>query len=112
MRSREISFAVLVFSLAASPVAAKVHSWVGPSMGGLWSTAANWTNGVPTSNEPEVGGTEVVFGSNVQSTDNIAGLVINEIHFTGGGNNVSGTTAPSFRTSRGGRANNPPPTRT
>jgi len=96
MRSREISFAAFVFLLVASPAAAKVHSWVGPSMGGLWSTAANWTNGVPTSNEMDVGGTEVVFGSNVQSTDNIAGLVINEIHFTGGGNVVSGTTTLSL----------------
>ncbi|HEV8267182.1 MAG TPA: autotransporter-associated beta strand repeat-containing protein, partial [Thermoanaerobaculia bacterium] len=89
----------LLFLGASLPLRASVHSWVGPSMGGLWSAAANWTNGVPTSNEMDVGGTEVLFGSNVQSTDNIAGLVINEIHFTGGGNVVSGTTTLSFGTS-------------
>ena len=64
------------------------HIWVGPTSGALWSNAANWNGGVPTSGES--GGTIVQFNGNISSTDNIAGLVLDELHFTAGGNTING----------------------
>src|SRR5262245_19348178 len=64
------------------------HVWQGPATGGLWSTAANWTNGAPTTGE--AGGTIVQFGVGIDSTDNIAGLVVDELHFTSSSNLVRG----------------------
>ena len=80
-------------AIGAAPALAATHVWQGPSSGGLWSTAANWTNGLPTSGEP--GGTIVQFGSSTSTTMNIPGLTIDELHFTGTGNTVlaSGSTA-------------------
>jgi autotransporter-associated beta strand protein len=58
------------------------HFWQGPAAGGLWSNAANWNGGVPTSNEP--GGTLLFFNNSIDSTDDIANLVIDAIQYTGG----------------------------
>lgn len=66
------------------------HVWQGPVSGGLWSNAANWTNGVPTANE--AGGTIVQFDGGITSTMNIVGLEVDEIVFTAGGNTILGTT--------------------
>ena len=60
------------------------HVWIGPHAGGLWNNAGNWTNGQPTSGE--AGGTVLQFNEENSSTDNIPGLVIDQLHFTGGGN--------------------------
>ena len=68
---------------------AATHTWKGAA-GGHWSLASNWTGGVPTSGES--GGTIVSFGSSTSSVMDIAGLVVDEILFTGGGNTVGGTT--------------------
>jgi autotransporter-associated beta strand protein len=83
----------MVFALGAAPALASTHIWTGPASGGLWSNAANWTNGVPTSSEP--GGTIVQFASSTSTTMDIAGLTVDEFHFTGGGNTIlaSGSTA-------------------
>ena len=63
-----------------------IHVWQGPAAGGVWSNAANWTNGALAANDT------VQFSSNggVSSTDDIAGLVLNEVHFTVGGNTILG----------------------
>src|SRR5439155_16405554 len=79
----------LRFELLEDRVTPATHVWQGPAAGGVWNNAANWTNGVPTSGE--VGGTIVQFNGGIDSTDNIAGLVINQLHFTAGGNTVRGT---------------------
>ena len=68
---------------------AATHKWAGPASGGNWSNAANWTNGKPTTGE--VGGTIVFFSSNITSTCDIAGLVVDLIQFGGTGNTVNGT---------------------
>ncbi|MGC3990803.1 MAG: autotransporter-associated beta strand repeat-containing protein [Chthoniobacteraceae bacterium] len=72
-----------------SRIVLATHIWVGPTSGGLWSNAANWNGGVPTTGES--GGTIVQFNGNISSTDNIASLVIDELHFTAGGNTVGGS---------------------
>jgi autotransporter-associated beta strand protein len=84
--------ASLFAALGASPALASTHVWQGPPSGGLWSTAANWTNGLPTTGEP--GGTVVEFGGSTSTTMNIAGLTVDQLHFTGTGNTIlaSGST--------------------
>src|SRR6185369_8016774 len=71
-----------------SRIAPATHIWIGPASGGLWNNAANWNGGVPATGEG--GGTIVQFDGNISSTDNIAGLIVNEIHFTAGGNTILG----------------------
>ncbi|HXN38458.1 MAG TPA: autotransporter-associated beta strand repeat-containing protein [Solirubrobacteraceae bacterium] len=86
-----ISIAVL-FALAllgAAPALGATHTWIGPT-NGVWSNAANWSGGSkPTSGE--AGGTIVQFGANTTSTMDIAGLVVDQIHFTGANNTVNGS---------------------
>jgi hypothetical protein len=87
-----ISVAVL-FALAlagAAPAPAATHTWIGPT-NGMWSNAANWSGGKPTNGE--AGGTIVQFGANSTSSMDIAGLVVDQIHFTGANNTINGATA-------------------
>ena len=74
-------------------IAPATHTWVGPTAGGSWSNPANWdaADGVPTTGE--VGGTIVQFNGGIASTDNLAGLIVDQVHFTAGGNTILGTTA-------------------
>ncbi|HEX2746945.1 MAG TPA: autotransporter-associated beta strand repeat-containing protein, partial [Verrucomicrobiales bacterium] len=72
------------------PLEAATHTWTGAGGNSLWSNAANWAGGKPTSSES--GGTNVVFGSGTASVCDIVGLTVDQIHFTGGGNTLSGTT--------------------
>ena len=82
-----------------SRIVLAAHTWVGPTSGGLWNNAANWNGGVPTTGES--GGTVVQFNGNISSTDNIAGLVLDEIHFTAGGNSIGGSGADARSLGRG-----------
>jgi len=87
-----ISIAVLaaLALVGAGSARAATHTWIGPT-NGEWANAANWSGGSkPTSGEP--GGTIVQFGSNTTSSMNIAGLVVDEIRFTGANNTINGTT--------------------
>src|SRR5439155_997591 len=56
------------------------HVWSGGGDGVHWSNAGNWTGGTPTS--AEAGGTIVQMGGGFISTDDIAGLVVDQLHFT------------------------------
>ena len=80
-------------ALGASPALASTHVWQGPASGGVWSNAANWTNGLPTTGES--GGTIVQFNGSTSTTMNIAGLTVDQIHFAGTANTIlaSGSTA-------------------
>ena len=84
----------LLLSWAAG-AAASTHSWIGPSSGGLWSDAANWSGGAPTGFE--MGGTVVAFGSNVSSTQDINALVVDRIVFFGSGNVLHGSQTLGLR---------------
>jgi autotransporter-associated beta strand protein len=86
-----LALALALTAYAAAPALGATHTWIGPTNGN-WSNAANWSGGSkPTSGEP--GGTIVQFGSSTTSNMDIAGLVVDEIHFTGGGNTINGSTA-------------------
>ena len=87
-----VAFGMLIV-LGAAPALASTHTWIGPASGGSWSTSANWTNGLPTTGE--TGGTIVQFGSSTSTTMNIAGLTVDQLHFTGTGDTIlaSGSTA-------------------
>ncbi len=88
-------FAIAIFAAAsiilswAAPALGSVHTWIGPT-NGLWSNAANWSGGKPTSGES--GGTIVQFGSGTTSTMDISGLSVDEIHFTGPDNTINGSS--------------------
>jgi fibronectin-binding autotransporter adhesin len=76
-------------------LAPATHIWTGPAVGGVWTNNANWTDSVnpaihlaPTTGE--AGGTIVQFNGGIDSTDDIANLVINQLHFTAGGDTVRG----------------------
>ena len=88
-----LAVAGALIALGASPALAATHVWQGPASGGLWSNAANWTNGLPTTGEP--GGTIVQFNGSTSTTMNIAGLTVDQIHFAGTANTIlaSGSTA-------------------
>jgi autotransporter-associated beta strand protein len=66
------------------------HFWIGPASGDVWSNPSNWANGVPTTGES--GGTVVRFNTGTNSTDDINGLIVDQILFDGGNNLVQGTT--------------------
>lgn len=85
---RILAACICPFVLGIAPASAANHTWIGPA-GGNWSVAGNWTGGVPTSGEGG-GGTIVTFGSNTSSVMNIAGLTVDEIHFTGANNVING----------------------
>jgi hypothetical protein len=80
----------LLVALSATPAVASVHVWT-DAVNTLWSNAGNWTGGVPATGEP--GGTTVQFGSGTSSTMDIPGLTVDQIHFTGSGNTITGSTA-------------------
>src|SRR5258708_36756839 len=84
-----VCFALALFG--AAPALGATHTWIGPTSG-AWSNTANWSGGSkPTSGES--GGTIVQFGTNTSSSMDIAGLVVDQIHFPGAHNTISGTTA-------------------
>jgi autotransporter-associated beta strand protein len=64
-------------------LALATHAWTNAAGTGLWSNALNWTGGKPTTGES--GGTIVVLGTvsnQLTSTQDIAGLVVDQIQFT------------------------------
>src|SRR5438045_9164654 len=64
--------------LASAPVLAATHVWNSSVASGNWNVPGNWSaGGVPTSAEP--GGTIVQIGGGVTATDNIAGLVVDQL---------------------------------
>lgn len=80
-------FAAFMLALLCSNAFCQNHTWIGPAAG-VWSSAANWNGGVPTSGE--AGGTVVIFGTNTSSVMDINGLTVNGIQFTAGGNIING----------------------
>lgn len=81
---------------------AATHNWQGPA-GGLWSNAANWINGVPTTGE--AGGTVVAFDTNTTSVCDFS-LTVDEVHFTGSGNTISGSNGAVLTVSGAVQTNN------
>ena len=74
-------------------VLASTHVWIGPA-NGLWSNGGNWTGNAPSSGE--AGGTIVQFNAGSTSTMDIAGLVVDQITFTGDNNTINGSTMLSL----------------
>ncbi|HEV8268824.1 MAG TPA: hypothetical protein VGR00_11335, partial [Thermoanaerobaculia bacterium] len=91
---RRLLLAAIVAAAEHAPAA--THLWVGPA-GGNWSTPANWVGMAPPTSG-EMGGTVVVFVSGSSSVANIAGLVVDQIAFTGSGNTINATTPLTLAT--------------
>lgn len=86
-----VLFCTLVLVCGASHAA--THIWKGAA-NAPWSVSANWTGGVPTSNE--TGGAIVEFGTGTTSLQDLNGLVVAQIHFTGTGNTINGSVPLSI----------------
>jgi fibronectin-binding autotransporter adhesin len=78
-----LSLAALVLAaiLPGAPAHAATHTWNGGGANELWSTAANWTGGAPTAGEaaPVI----LIFPNGVITTNNIVGLIVDGLRFTG-----------------------------
>ncbi len=59
---KQFSFLIFLFSILSVTNAQTITTWQGPSVGGSWSDAANWNNGVPTAAT-----TEIVFDGSVST---------------------------------------------
>src|SRR5262249_28951577 len=62
------------------------HIWTGAGDGIHWSDNNNWNGGAPTT--AEFGGTIVQFNGGTDTSDDITGLAVDQIHFTGSGNTI------------------------
>ncbi len=91
--------------LLESRIVLATHIWMGPATGGNWSTPANWSgNSVPTTGEN--GGTIVQFNGGITSTDDIASLTVDEIHFLADGDTINGAANVSLGLSGSAVSNN------
>jgi len=75
--------------LAAPGVSAAIKTWSGAANGN-WGSGANWTNGIPPAN-----GDILIFPSgaaNLLNTNNLAGLRMGSITFSGSGYTLRGST--------------------
>lgn len=82
---------LLVLLFAASfPVRGDVHTWTGAASG-QWSEPGNWDGGAPTPEEPDV---DLVFptgAANQTNTNDIDGLTVRSLTFSGAGYAISGS---------------------
>lgn len=72
---------------------AGTHTWTGGGGNGLWTTAANWTGGAPTAGEAAP--VTLIFPGSIQATNNIAGLTVDKLVFSGS------PVTPTFSTLHG-----------
>jgi fibronectin-binding autotransporter adhesin len=70
---------VLLAGLSAAR--AGTHTWTGGGANELWSNAANWAGGAPTA--VEAAPVVLIFPGGVTTTNNIAGLTIDSLIFSG-----------------------------
>src|SRR5262249_40118386 len=67
-------------------LAPATHIWTGGGDGIHWSDGGNWDTGAPANGE--AGDIIVQFNGGVSSTDDIGGLIVDQVHFTAGGNTI------------------------
>lgn len=87
LKPRVVGLLTLLLLAGVMPARAVVKTWDGSS-GGNWGTAANWTGNVIPAD-----GDDLVFPSgaaNLTNTNNIAGLDLRSVTFTGSGYTVRG----------------------
>jgi fibronectin-binding autotransporter adhesin len=70
------------FTLFNSATAA-THTWTGGGANELWNNAANWSGGAPTA--AEAAPVTLIFPGGVVTTNNIVGLKVDSLRFTGTG---------------------------
>ena len=78
MMNRAIVLALLALTLNLS---AATHTWTGGGANELWNNAANWSGGAPTAGEAAP--VNLVFPGSILTTNNIVGLTVDSILFTG-----------------------------
>ncbi len=83
-RIRRLGLESLESRLAPAGV---THVWTGAGGTSLWSNAANWTNGVPTTNDNLIFGTGA---AQLTNSNNLSSLVVNTITFAGSNYTLNG----------------------
>jgi len=81
----------LLLAFGAVPIAlrAGTHTWTGGGANEFWNNAANWTGGAPTAVEAQP--VVIVFTNGVTTTNNIVGLTVDTLTFTGTGTILHGS---------------------
>ena len=107
MKMKSLVTAILLSALCLlTPLSrgfAATHTWTGAGANKYWNNAANWSGGAPTAGEaaPVV----LIFPGSVVTTNNIPGLTVDSLRFTGGLTVLHGSSGGTltFRNSADGR---------
>ena len=93
-----------VATFLTSPLQAATHTWAGAGLSGFWSLPANWAgNNPPTAGEAAPVTISFPSGAGrLNNTNNLGGLVIDELAFLGTGYTLNGSGGDTNVTLRGG----------
>lgn len=88
-RTNVLSVVASICLLATASVRAATHTWTGGGANEFWNNAANWSGGAPVAGEaaPVI----LIFPSSVLTTNNIVGLTVDGLRFTGGSVTLHGS---------------------
>jgi fibronectin-binding autotransporter adhesin len=86
MKMKTVAVAIFLSILALvrpiSPGFAATHTWTGAGANEYWNNAANWSGGAPSA--AEAAPVVLIFPGSVVTTNNIPGLTVDSLRFTGG----------------------------
>lgn len=89
IRLPALAFALGLGLSAATIVRAGTHTWTGGGANELWNNAANWSGGAPTAGEAAP--VTLIFPTNVVTTNNIVGLIVDTLTFNSSGTVLHGS---------------------
>jgi len=93
--------------LAVEHATAASHTWAGVGLDGFWSLPANWQANNPPS-AAEAPPVTIIFPSGaarLNNTNNLGGLVIDQLNITGSGYTINGSGAGTDLAFKGGASN-------
>jgi fibronectin-binding autotransporter adhesin len=93
----------LTLLLSALSSKASSHTWAGVGLSGFWSLPANWTGNNPPA-AGEAAPVTISFpagAARLNNTNNVSGLVIDQLSFTGAGYTINGSGTGTNITLRG-----------
>src|SRR6478735_8611137 len=101
-QTRLMLFTVLQTLACVSTATAATHSWTGAAGNGKWSTAGNWSGGAPVVGEAANVILQFPPAGSKFSTNDIAGLTIDQIQISGDSYRLAGLDAGTNVTLRSG----------
>ncbi len=90
---RTSAVTILILNLIAVGLHAATHTWTGAAGDGKWSTAANWSGGVPVAGESAAVVLVFPVAGAKNTTNNIANLTLDQIQVTGDNYVIAATGA-------------------